>query len=228
MADMDMILKNACRIAEEDIAKNEFSRLNKIPDIKTSGNFDERINKIIRRMKSVKRRGTKKFFRVLILVAALIVVFSVTAIGATPFHEKIKYFFMETFHDVSTVEFENSNSTRGTLYSKYSYIPAGYEMTNHTQDSRYEKYTFEDVEGNQLFCTGKHNDDSFYILDTENISAEEILINGTDAIYYSQDEFCKITWIKGEYIYSIYQYSSTNQITKDELIKMAESRENVY
>lgn len=228
MADMDMILKNACRIAEEDIAKNEFSRLNKIPDIKTSGNFDERINKIIRRMKSVKRRGTKKFFRVLILVAALIVVFSVTAIGATPFHEKIKYFFMETFHDVSTVEFENSNSTRGTLYSKYSYIPAGYEMTNHTQDSRYEKYTFEDVEGNQLFCTSRANDNSLSMLDTEDIVPEEITINKSSALYYSKENFSRVTWSTGEYHYSIYQYSSTNQITKDELIKMAESRENVY
>lgn len=228
MADMDMILKNACRIAEEDIAKNEFSRLNEMPDIETSGDFDERINKIIRRMKSGKHRGTKKFFRVLILVAALIVVFSVTAIGATPFHEKIKYFFMETFHDVSTVEFENSNSPRGTLYSKYSYIPAGYEMTNHTKDSRYEKYTFEDAESNQLFCTARINEDSFSILDTEDTFTEEITIDTLDAIYYSKDDFSKVIWTKGEYIYSIYQYSANNQITKDELIKIAESRENVY
>lgn len=228
MADMDMILKNACRIAEEDIAKNEFSRLNEMPDIETSDDFDERINKIIRRMKSGKHKGTKKFFRVLILVAALIVVFSVTAIGATPFHEKIKYFFMETFHDVSTVEFENSNSTRGTLYSKYSYIPEGYEMTNHTKDSRYEKYTFEDAEGNQLFCTSRANDNSLSMLDTEDIVPEEITINKSSALYYSKENFSRVTWSTGEYHYSIYQYSSTNQITKDELIKMAESRENVY
>ncbi len=228
MTNADLILKEACLLAEINLAEQDCTRVSEMPDIETSKSFDKRVNKIIRRMKTGRYKNTRKTARVLILVAALIAIFSITATSVDPLHERIWNFFVETFSDGSTVEFEGNDSTRGTLYSEYTYIPEKYELVKHVQDPLFEKYVFETSDGSQLFCTSKRNDDSLYILNTENTEPEEIIIDNLSALYYSQDEFSKITWSKGEYVYSVYQHSSTNLLSKQELIKIAESRKNVY
>lgn len=228
MVNTDLILKEACRRAEQNIAEQDSIRLSEMPDIETSRDFDRRVDKIIRRMKTGKFKRTKKALRVFILVAILIVTFSLTATGVDPLHERIRNFFIETFSDGSTIEFKDSGLTNGTLYSEYTYIPEGYELVEHTKGFSLERFAFEDSNGNQLFCTARPNDNSFSMLDTEDVGVEEITINALPGLYCSQDDFSQVTWSEGEYNYSVYQYASTNQLSKEELIRIAESRKNVY
>lgn len=228
MVNTDLILKEACRRAELNIAEQDSIRLSEMPDIETSKDFDRRVDRIIRRMKTGKYKKTRKVLRVFILVAILIVTFSITATGVDPLHERIRNFFIETFSDGSTIEFKDNSMTRGTLYSEYTYIPEGYELVEHTKGSSLERFAFEDSDGNQLFCTARSNDNSFSMLNTENATVEEIMIHGFPSIYYTQEEFCRVTWSEGQYNYSVHQYVSTNQLLKEELVKIAESRKNVY
>ena len=174
MVNTDLILKEACRRAELNIAEQDSIRLSEMPDIETSKDFDRRVDKIIRRMKTGKYKKTRKVLRVFILVAILIVTFSITATGVDPLHERIRNFFIETFSDGSTIEFKDSSITRGTLYSEYTYIPEGYELVKHVQDPFFEKYVFEDLNGNQLFCASRSNDEAFSMLNTENYSIKAL------------------------------------------------------
>ncbi len=228
MVNTDLILKEACRRAELNIAEQDSIRLSEMPDIETSKDFDRRVNKIIRRMKTGKYKKTRKVLRVFILVAILIVTFSITATGVDPLHERIRNFFIETFSDGSTIEFKDSSMTRGTLYSEYTYIPEGYELVKHVEGENFEKFIFENVDQSQFVCISRPNDNSFSMLNTENVAAEEITINAFPAIYHYQDNFAQVTWSIGNYNYSVYQYSSTDQLSKEELITIAESRKNVY
>ncbi len=228
MINTGLILKEACLLAEINLAEQDCTRVSEMPDIETSKSFDKRVNKIIRRMKTGRYKNTRKTARVLILVAALIAIFSITATSVDPLHERIRNFFIETLTDISTVEFEDNNSTKGTLYSRYTYIPDGYELVTHEQGKLLERLVFEDTVGNQFICTSRSNDESFSMLDTEDTLMEEITIDALPALYHSKDDFSRVTWSKGEYNYSVQQYSSTNPLSKDELIKIAESRENVY
>lgn len=228
MVNTDFILKEACRRAEQNIAEQDSIRLSEMPDIETSKDFDRRVDKIIRRMKTGKFKNTKKALRVFILVAILIVTFSLTATGVDPLHERIRNFFIETFSDGSTIEFKDSGLTNGTLYSEYTYIPEGYELVEHTQDPRFERFAFEDLDGNQLFFTSQPNDNSFSMLNTENATVEEIAINGFPAIYHFKDSFVQVAWSTGDYNYSVHQCALTDQLSKEELIRIAESRKNVY
>ena len=228
MVNIDLILKEACRRAELNIAEQDSIRLSEMPDIETSKDFDRRVDKIIRRMKTGKYKKTRKVLRVFILVAILIVTFSITATGVDPLHERIRNFLIETFSDGSTIEFKDNSMTRGTLYSEYTYIPEGYELVKHVQDPRFEKFVFEDSQGNQLFLSSRPNDESFSMLDTEEVGVEEIIINILPGLYYYKDDFTQVTWSEGKYNYSVHQYSLTEQLSKEELIKIAESRKNVY
>lgn len=228
MVNIDLILKEACRRAELNIAEQDSIRLSEMPDIETSKDFDRRVDKIIRRMKTGKYKKTRKVLRVFILVAILIVTFSITATGVDPLHERIRNFFIETFSDGSTIEFKDSSITRGTLYSEYTYIPEGYELVEHIKDPNFEMFALEDSDSNQLFFASQPNDNSFSMLDTEDVDVEEIIINAFPALYYYKDDFTQVTWSEGEYNYSVHQYSLTEQLSKEDLITIAESRKNVY
>lgn len=233
MNNTDLNLKEACRLAEESIAKQEIARVSEMPNFETSEDFDKRVNKIIRQNKNEKQtsqtentpRATRRATRVFILVAALIAIFSVTATAVNPLHERIRNFFVETFSSGSLIQFDDSNSVRGTLYSEYTYIPKGYELVEKKSSDASERMLYKNDAGNEVVCVSRKNDPSLSSADSENLKAEEILINGYTAIYMGNDDFSQVMWSNGEYNYSI---SSNEPLSQRELIKIAESRENVY
>ncbi len=225
MVNTELILREACRLAELDLAEQDCARVSNMPDIETSKRFDRRVNKIIRRMKTGKYKNTKKAARVLILVAALIAVFSINATGVNPLQEKVRNFFVNTFNAGSLIQFEDDNSTRGTLYSEYTWVPEGYELLEKDSKETYERIVYKGNAGDEIISVSRKNDSSILSVDTENMKFEEIVINNSSAMYYADDESSQIIWSKGNYNYRITVSSS---VAKDELIKMAESRENVY
>lgn len=233
MNNTDLNLKEACRLAEESIAKQEIARVSEMLDFETSEDFDKRVNKIIRQNKNEKQttqmentpRATRRATRVFILVAALIAIFSVTATAVNPLHERIRNFFVETFSSGSLIQFNDSNSVRGTLYSEYTYIPKGYELVEKKSSDASERMLYKNDAGNEVVCDSGKNNSSALSADTENMTGEEIAVGGLTGIYYSSDSFSKLMWSNGDYNYSI---SSNEPLSQKELIKIAESRENVY
>lgn len=239
-------------MAEENIVDREYTRASEIPDIETSKSFDRRVRKLgskarksINENKNAKLhlvekktgesdetvkemtvRSAKRGARVFVLVAALIALFSVTATGINPFQEKIRNFFIETFSAGSIIQFDDNNPINGTLYSEYTYMPEGYELSEKTRASDYEKLIFSNADGAQIVCVSVGNDSSLSSIDTENMTSEEVYVNALTAIYYSSDDFAGLLWSNGEHYYSV--YTASNDISKSELIKIAESRENVH
>lgn len=239
-------------MAEENIVDREYTRASEIPDIETSKSFDRRVRKLgskarksINENKNAKLhlvekktaesdetvkemtiRSAKRGARVFVLVAALIALFSVTATGINPFQEKIRNFFIETFSAGSIIQFDDNNPINGTLYSEYTYMPEGYELSERDSHETFEKIVYKNENGNEIFCISRSNSSSMSSLDTENMKSEEIAINGLTAMYYSSEDFSGIMWSNGEYNYSV--YTASGDISKAELIKIAESRKNVY
>ncbi len=46
MTNIDLILKEACRIAELNLAEQDCARVSEMPDIETSENFDRRVKEL--------------------------------------------------------------------------------------------------------------------------------------------------------------------------------------
>ncbi len=229
MSDFNTILKEAARLAEQDLAEQDYLRFAATPDIETSKEFDERVDKIIASMEPQncsKPSVLRKTIRTLILVAAIMVIFSISATGGNPFMETIKDFFIRTFTDGSVVTFDDNDQTAGTLYSNYTWIPEGYELVEHTQDEIHELFIFEDQNMNKLTCMSRKNAPSWNLINTEDAPTNEIYINNLPGLYYKQENFVELIWNNGEYYY--YINATSNSITKDDLIRIAESRENVY
>lgn len=229
MSDFNTILKEAARLAEQDLAEQDYLRFAATPDIETSKEFDERVDKIIISMEPKtysKPSAFRKTIRTFIAIAAIIAIFSISATGGNPFMETVKDFFIRTFTDGSIVRFEDNDQTVGTLYSNYTWIPDGYELVEHEQDEIQEIFVFEDHNKNQLICITRKSTPSKSGINTEDALTDEIYINNLPGLYYEQENFIEVIWNTGEYYY--YINAESKNISKEDLIRIAESRENVY
>ncbi len=226
MDNFDLILKEACGAAELSLAEKDIARHADTPDIETSARFNKRVQKIINRMETGKYKAPKRIIRTLLVVAALIATLSIPATGIDPLQERIKDFFIRTFSDGSILEFEDNRRTKGTLYSNYTWIPEGYEEVERVQDPLFEEIFFENPSGHLIIHGSKKNDGNGLLLDTEDIEYEEIVIQNTTGIYYCNHNTLWIRWTIGDYNYSISAEAAS--VSKEDLIRMANSRENVY
>lgn len=229
MSDFNTILKEAARLAEQDLAEQDYLRFAATPDIETSKEFDERVDKIIISMEPKaysKPSAFRKTIRTLIAIAAIIAIFSISATGGNPFMETVKDFFIRTFTDGSIVTFEDNDQTVGTLYSNYTWIPEGYELVEHEQGNTYERIVFENSNKNKLTCMTRKSTPSWAGINTEDVPSEEIYIDTLPGLYCEYEDSTQIIWNIGEYYY--YISATEENISKKDLIRIAESRENVY
>ncbi len=233
MNNSESLFLEACRLAEERRIEEELSYYNSLPDFEYSKRFEKKMQKLCKQVDSGKysRKSNvipishmRKPLKILLVAAIMISLLSITALAIEPIREGIKNFFVERYPDISSVEFKDDDTTEGSLYSEYTWIPEGYILKEHKKEKLGEFIVYEDAEGHLLVITSNINEFSEAWINTEGITVEDVIINQTPGIYYSNRGDSQLLWSLGKYNYSV--LGEVESVTKEDLIRIAENRKN--
>lgn len=150
---------------------------------------------------------------VIMLTCLVVALFSVKSLRE-PFID----FVVKTYEKFTSLFVDKEDDTTEFKVMLPQYIHEGYELEESTHDNSVFKSVYRDINGNYL--TYKQIKDSSWQLmtDTENIIYERIYINSLEGICYkNKDKNCLVF---GDGIYS---FGVSGYLSKDELIKIAES-----
>ncbi len=197
-----------------------------MPDHVFSEEFEKKMRELIygKKFRAV-HRSTKQRIFTYIMVAIIAAV--ITACSVEPFREFFKKFFMEVFGTHTTVQtFSDNINTPTSIKDVYMInVPNGFDIVY--KDDIFEWSPFI------AYIYRKDNDYIFFNqflkseydvnINTENRPLDYIEINGNDGyiVDLGNNEYY-ISWDNGDYIFDI-----TGNISKDELIKVANSVQKV-
>lgn len=220
---LEILKKALAIIAEEEAAllptKEESSH------ITFSDEFTRKMEKLIKQQK-------KPYYHLIntvgkrvacIIVAALLALTTVT-FSVKALREAVIDFFVEAFEQFSIVGF-NDNDLPDEVdfietYYAPTYIPEGYELKETEKFST--RYELSYVDSKDNFIDFKQNimlSNAFY-LNTENSHTQRIRILDYDALYSVEGDLQMIYWNDESYRFVLI---SENDLSKEELIKIAES-----
>lgn len=185
-----------------------------LPEPNYSKRHIRRMNALMDKMRgNVYHHFTTRAIKVM-LVAAVLFALLLTAFVVPSSRE----FIIDNLGIYSTYQLteENKNSVNGEI--TVGYIPEGYELIKKEYNSKFSTYHYG-VKDNIVFTIHKYPSSMKINFDTENVDAIEIISNGTTYTYYeSLSGNRSIMWQKNDYIYQI-----DGQISKDEMLKIAET-----
>ena len=188
--------------------------------------FEERMRKLIER--------EKKFYfywintvRKLVSIIILVIIISLTSVtfGVKAIREPVIRFILETFEKFTNITFVNDDETEilandFIFENKFpTYIPAGFILDVEIDDGAIYQAMYVNAEDNStIMYMQQLNNNSIAQANTENVTYENIVINGNQGICYSNAGTQTIVFGDNEYLYTI----STTK-SKEELVKIAES-----
>ena len=179
----------------------------------TSG---ERVNRSL--------NGARKAVRIGLLVAALILLFAVSAFAIQQVYEFYHVVDNPTDSDVFLTPDPNSKSD---LFGKYTYIPDGFRKTKTDRSLWYreEEITYENADGDSLVChSGMITPGGIHGFNTEKGELIDIDINGQPAKalagQYDDSFISSIIWVTGNTYHTI----DGDNLSVSELKKIAENR----
>lgn len=202
---------NACIMSYEQWAATIPEDL---PEPKYSKKHIRRMNALMNKMRgNVYHHFTTRAIKIM-LVAAVLFALLLSAFVIPSSRE----FIIDNLGIYSTYQLteENLNSVSGEI--TVGYLPKGYVLFNEESSSRYISYSYCSENG-QIFMISKFSSSIEIDFDTENYKKEEIVINNVIYIYsqsFSSDS--SLIWTYNDYIYRI-----NGQISKDEMLKIAET-----
>ncbi len=149
-----------------------------------------------------------------ILIAAIIMAIATVTLAATVGRD----FIVQKFSDYSTYNVVDSSGVKDVEDIHIGYIPEGFKLSH--KESTNKDYFIVYSSENKWINIYKMRIDSDITFDTEYKNSEELLINSFKGIYYEDHklEFAGIVWNNGTYNYNI-----EGNLSKNELIKIAES-----
>ena len=171
------------------------------------------------------QKFTKKSLRIALLVAALILLFSISAFGIQQAYE---FYHVDRNITDSDVFFKPDPYTKSDLFGRYAYIPEGFRKVKserslwyHTEDIQYKNSN-----GDRIFCdSGMITEGGIHSFDTEHGDLIDITINGSPgkAIYFDYGNnvtASAVLWITG----NTYHEITADNLSIAQTIKIAESR----
>ncbi len=170
--------------------------------------------------------------RVACVIIATLLAITTTALSVEAIREPLFNFIIETFEKYSAVYFNEPKTPYEdiflTEYCEPSYIPEGYEKVYEdiSPVSYYCDFVKTDEENNYYiqFYQGIINDSPLNI-NTESVNIEKIYVGEHEAIFYKDKQDYNLVFSDGKYEYTI--YVNFNNISKEELTKIAESIEKI-
>ena len=204
-------LKIACEMSLNDWVA---TLPDEIPEAEYTDKHEKWLRKLFDKMRGNRYHTfTTKTVKLLVL-AAVVSAFFLTAFAIPSSRE----FIIENFDVFSTYKITepNNNSVNGEII--VGYIPEGFELEETFVDDKGVIHNYVSS-SNKQFRINKHASSIKFDLDNENNYAEDIVMNNITYIY-SLDKNNKgsIIWNKNDYVYEIF-----GDISKDELLKIAES-----
>lgn len=187
--------------------------------------FEEKMQKLI--------ESERKFYfywvntvrkRVAIIILAIIISLTSATFGVKAIREPVIRFIIETFEKFANIIFVNEEPetlTDDFIFEKetLSYIPEGFVLETEIDNGTIYQVLYTNTEVNStLMYIQQINDNSTMQLNTENVTYENMTINGNQAIFYSNLGTQTIVFSNNKYVYTIATTES-----KEELIKIAES-----
>lgn len=204
--------EEACKISAE-------KWIDSFPDNAQAHNFSKRhidlINEIIYPKPNVKRKKFSKKTIRFIIIAAVLLALSTTAVASPAFRK----YTVKNFSNHNEYNVDDTTRSKEVTSLKLKYIPAKFKEVEKTASSAWYSCRYEN--GEQNFEVEKLNLSATIGFDTENSMKEKIQINGADAMYYrTTDNLGTVLFNDGEYIYYI-----CGNISKEELVKIAQNVE---
>ena len=186
-----------------------------LPEPEYSKKHIRRMNALKNKMRgNVYHHFTTKTIRVM-LIAAILLAFLMTAFVFPSSREA----FMDNFNIASRYQMtkENKNSVPDKI--TVGYIPEGFELES---KQTYSKTIIYDYSSNKSkFTITKFSSSVEIDFDTEYIKTETITIDNTEYTYsIGVSNISNILWIENDYVYQI-----KGNISKEEILKIAESIE---
>ena len=192
-----------------------------------SKEFEDKMEKLIAR--------EKKFYyywintvgkRVAMIITAILISLTSITFGVKAIREPVIRFIVETFEKFSNVIFvkdisdEESSDYEFVFVKTYpTYIPEEFVVESNYEDEVKYKLVYSNSEKTAMFMYMQAiNSEGVLQANTENVTYENIVINNSNAIYYSNKGTNTIIFNTKEYVFTI-----EGNISKDELIKIAES-----
>lgn len=188
-----------------------------------SDEFEARMEKLIRRQK----HGYYVLFgtmarRVATIVIALFLGATIVTFSVEALRQPVVRFFTEVFETFTRVIFVDDIS--GTVEMKMekkapSYIPEGYMVESEVNAGVVYRITYVNAKtGERIFFRQQWIDINSSIIDTESSAYQNIIVNDIDGFTYRSGDKEYIVLMDNEYAFSV-----SGTISKEQLIKIAES-----
>lgn len=217
---------NLYRAFEETAVSRIIEKVPQMPDHKFSRRFERKMKKLIRcgyREPVRYHKITLKRLFICItaaLIAAVIMAFSVGAV-----RDFFKNFFMEVFGTHTTVQtFSDNINAPASIEDNYIInVPDNFILANNFESEIYISSAYRTDEDDYIFFNQYVKSEYDVNINTENRHLDYIDINGNDGyiVDLGNNEYY-ISWDNGDYIFDI-----TGNISKDELIRAANSVQKV-
>ena len=204
-------LEEACLLSCEQWV-DSFSQ---IPKHKFSKEHNKAIEKIIYPDKKDYHINFSKKSVKILLIAAILLSFATTVFAIPTCREHI----LNKFSNHSEYSVTSSDKAKDVKSLDVNYVPNGFKIFE--KDTNKSGYIYEYRHDEKIFTVEKIMIDIPINFDTEKYGSEEIEINSIRAICYrSDDDIYGIIFNNGEYIFSI-----SGNLSKDELVKIAQNIE---
>ena len=192
-----------------------------IEKITFSTGFEKRMKKLL----SMQKRAYYYMIntigkRVALIVLALIISLTVTTFSVKAIREAVIDFITQTFAKYTRVSTNEVVELDAADFIKAApqYIPEGYEIETEEFFGNSYDITYIDNENNTIDYWQTFTFGTSYQTNTEGIEFETIYINSLEGIIYERDGYNKIVFADEAYFYSI-----LGIVSREEIIKMAES-----
>ncbi len=227
MSENNKILSDACVLAEELYWGDFFKSIDETNAIQVSDKQRNAIYNLIG--DNVKHLGSissftptivkpKKKFRAILIAAILIILLAAAAFAVTP----IRSFIIKIYDDCAEIIF-HTDDTDDYFYSEFTYIPDGYKLStcNRSKNSQYLLYLNGE---NRVIINTLKNGKSKTVIDTENSTTGQININEFTGYYSLTDSSIILIWSTGKYNHCIIADTAGNNITLENVVKIAQSK----
>ncbi len=159
--------------------------------------------------------------RVAIIVLAIIISFTATTFGVKGIREAVIEFITETFERFTriTVQNEEPDIPQEILIKNApQYIPEGYTLESEMDLGGIYQINYNNKENNPIVFGQEIYYKNIFRINTENVDYEKILINSFEGVFYNKKGINTVIFADETYLYKIY-----GQVSKEEIIKIAES-----
>lgn len=193
------------------------------PSPEAAEKFEKELNKAYRngQLRSF-RTKIAKFGRYAVTVcAAFIIVFAVSVVSV----DALRLRFLEwlvNIHETHTTINLLQNEKQNSNVILADHMPNGYELINYNNSGDLIEICYSNDTNNIKIRIYLNNFNDFtFNTDNENISSEEVYINGNKGQYQKKEFMSTIFWFSDEKSYCI--STDDMQITKKELVEIAQS-----